>query len=143
MWVWIVAFAPLIASLLAAYLTGTNFFRYKVGNTNMSAGAAAFQDRFVKYGPLVLVMYIQKYWKSTLLLSSICCFLDAQYLKKIGYNIGKLFMWCILIPVYLYKRSYYLRQNLTPLIVWIICASFWIIGAIASSVIIGSERVLR
>lgn len=98
--IWLLAFAPIIGYFLESILSdifSTNTF---------------FSDSH------------EKYWFVSLLLNSFLAYYDEDKLKKSGIDTEKFcpkfFVW--LVPVYLYQRSKFLKQDMSYFIVWIVSA---------------------
>lgn len=96
--VWILAFAPLIGLVLEYVVAGALY-----GN-EWQAQVAVKENKF---------------WYITLALNLCLCFFDERKLKKAGIDTSKFSGWVWLVPVYLYQRARYLKQNLAYFIVWI------------------------
>lgn len=58
-------------------------------------------------------------WIVPILLNSVLCVWDVQYLKKAGHNTKELLLWgFILIPVYLFRRAFLLKQGKGYAVIW-------------------------
>lgn len=104
--VWILAFAPLIGQFMENVIAGAIH-----GDTLLASVA-------VQSG---------QYWYVTLILNICLSFFDETKLSKAGHDTKKFKGWLWLVPVYLYQRSKKLNQNLSYLIVWIVCFAFIIL----------------
>lgn len=99
--VWVLAFAPIIGGLLenlvAEFVHGDDLSR-------------------------IISNEVGKFWYITLILNSALAIWDEKRIKKAGINTSKFYLWAwILVPVYLFKRSRALKQNLSYFIVWMVC----------------------
>jgi hypothetical protein len=55
------------------------------------------------------------------LVSIAICIIDERTIKKLGYDTKELLVWAILlIPVYLFRRAYLLRQRMDYAITWLV-----------------------
>lgn len=94
--VWILAFAPIIGTIIEYLISGT------IGETSSIL------------------------WKISICINTILCIFDERKLKKAGYNTKELMLWAIfLVPVYLFRRAYLLKQKSGYAIVW--CLTFAIL----------------
>lgn len=89
--IWIVAFVPIIGTLLQYFISGA---------TQIDA---------------------KNLWFITLALNIILCVIDDRILRNAGHNTKQFGGWAWLVPVYLYKRSKALSQSLAYFITWIAC----------------------
>lgn len=103
--VWILAFVPIIGTALEYLISGA------IGITSGSL------------------------WFVTVILNFVLCIIDERKLKKAGYNTKEMMLWAIfLVPVYLFRRAYLLKQKNTYAIAWciafaiLIFAPSWISG---------------
>ena len=97
--VWILAFAPILGYLLQCFLYG-----------------------LIHHNDVWLdVSGAQNYWFVTLILNIVLSYYDEQRLSAAGHDTSKFkgFVW--LVPVYLFQRAKYLKQNLAYFIAWMIC----------------------
>ena len=97
--IWILAFAPIIGSVLEyafAYATSSSDFQAEINVENGN------------------------YWKITLLVNILICWLDEKQLNKSGHDTSKFKGWLWLVPVYLYIRCTKTKVNLAPFIIWIV-----------------------
>ena len=99
--VWVLAFAPLIGYFLEWVVAGA------IHGDNEYAAEAAMENG--------------KYWFVTLALNIALSIFDEKRLKKAGHNTDKFKGWVWLVPVYLYQRAKFTKQNLAYFIVWIVC----------------------
>jgi hypothetical protein len=61
------------------------------------------------------------------LVSMVICIIDERTTKKLGYDTKELFLWAILlVPVYLFKRAYLLKQSKGYAITWLVSYSILI-----------------
>ena len=98
--VWILAFAPIIGSILES------IFAYIIHGNEYSAAAAVSKGYY--------------FWVTIALNISLCIF-DEQNLKKLGIDTSQ-FGSAFLVPVYLFKRAKVLNHNPPAyFIVWIVC----------------------
>ena len=94
--VWILAFVPIIGTVLEYLISGA------IGATSGSL------------------------WVVSVILNCILCITDKRKLKKAGYNTKQLMLWAIfLVPIYLFRRAYLLKQKNVYAIVW--CVTFAIL----------------
>ena len=101
LFVWLLAFAPLIGLVLEALVAGI------VYEGDEAAIATAMSD--------------SKFFYITLLLNILFAGLDSHKLKRAGYDTSKFGWWfLILVPVYIYLRSKHLKVSYAPFIVWMI-----------------------
>ena len=98
-YMWILAFWPLISNILEKLLLQTI------------------------YGSLWPLYKEGFFWHITITVIAVnilLCWFDSLKLKKAGYNADKFSGWIWLVPVYMYSRAKYLKQNQACVIVWII-----------------------
>ncbi len=94
--VWILAFVPILGTVLEYLISGA------IGVTSASL------------------------WFVTVILNTVLCIIDQRKLKRAGYQIKELLVWAIfLVPVYLFRRAYILKQKNIYAIVW--CLTFAIL----------------
>jgi hypothetical protein len=107
---WILAFAPLIGSIIQGFIVGIKY-----------------ADIIEKLSPMQIMSYSENYWYVTLLLNIALSFLDERALAKSGHNTAKFKGWVWLVPVYLYQRAKNLKQSNAYFIVWCVCFAFWLL----------------
>lgn len=96
--VWVLSFAPLIGLFLEYFIWGFVSALYYGG----------------------VYPYHRQFFLITPILNIVLSIVDERKLKKAGHDTSKMGMaW--LIPVYLFKRSKVLKQELSYFIVWIVC----------------------
>jgi len=96
--VWILAFAPIIGTLLQGVIAGI-VYRNEAVITNAS---------------------INKLWFVTLILNVALSYYDERRLQAAGHDTSKFNTFVWLVPVYLFQRAKYLKQNLSYFIAWIV-----------------------
>ena len=106
--VWVLAFAPLIGYCLEALIAGAM-------NIDNPVGAAVELSN-------------SKYWFIAVGLNIALAYFDEKRLQKAGHNTEKFKGWCWLVPVYLFQRAKFLKQNLAYFIVWIVCLLIVLFG---------------
>ena len=106
---WILAFAPIIGTILEWALA------YTIHNNSFSAG---------------LAMKANKYWFISLGLNIGLCYYDERRLKNAGIDTAKFKGWIWLVPVYIFQRTKILKQKYPAFIVWIVCFIFVIIDSV-------------
>lgn len=105
--VWTLAFAPVLGFLLEYFVAGAVHRNEFVAESAASSG---------------------QYWYITLILNLALSYLDENRLRKAGVNTDKFKGMTWLIPVYLFQRAKYLKQNKAYFIVWLICFAFILFG---------------
>ncbi len=102
---WCLAFAPVIGMILEFIVAGA------IAGAKHSDNTYLMNQYMYQLQP--------KLWSLTLGLNFLFYYLDTSVLKKAGHKIS---MWYFfIIPVYLYKRSTILEQNLGCFFCWIVC----------------------
>lgn len=109
LFVWILAFAPIIGEFLRALIL---FATYK----NEYRAIEAYANG--------------KYWYITLVLTIFLCVMDEKKLLKSGIDTSKFRIWMIFVPVYLYQRAKILGDNFTYFIIWIVCFMLVLFGVV-------------
>ena len=102
--VWTLAIAPILGYFLEAIIA------------NVASGG----NEYVASAKLAS----NSYWYITLLLNIGLSYYDEDVLKKAGHNTNKFKGITWLVPVYLYQRAQFLKQNYAYLIVWLVCFIF-------------------
>jgi len=102
--VWILAFAPLIGTVLEYAIAYA-----KYGDSLLGKLAASYS---VQSG---------EFWYVTLLLNIGLSWFDERRLRKAGYDTSKFGKWIWLVPVYLYKRAKACGHSLAYFIAWMVC----------------------
>ncbi len=98
--IWILAFAPIIGSILEYMFARIVFHNADVASIMVESG---------------------KYWFITVALNIGLSYYDAYCLQKAGHDTSKFKGMAWLIPVYLYQRAKALKHNLAYFITWIVC----------------------
>jgi hypothetical protein len=95
--VWWLAFAPILGFIIEYFIGG------------------------LIWGKDVSDEHVANLWFITLGLNIFLSVADEKNLQKAGHNTDKIKGWTWLVPVYLYQRATFLKQNLGYFIVWCIC----------------------
>lgn len=99
--VWVLAFAPILGYFLEAVAAS-----FVYGDNNWLADKALASNEF---------------WFITLVLNIGLSYFDERRLQRAGHNTDKFRGWIWFVPVYLYQRAKWMKQNLAYFIVWIVC----------------------
>lgn len=105
--VWTLAFAPILGYILEYFVAGAIHRNEVVAEMAADAG---------------------QYWYITLILNLSLSYFDENRLRNAGVNTDKFKGMTWLIPVYLFQRAKYLKQNKAYFIVWLICFAFILFG---------------
>ena len=97
--VWILAFAPIIGYLIEWFVAGA------INGSEWKAEQA---------------MAEAKYFYITVILNVGLSYLDERRLSQAGHNTEKFKGMTWLVPVYLFQRAKYLKQNMAYFIVWLV-----------------------
>lgn len=104
---WILAFTPLIGSLLVAFIANI-LVEYIMDSMSVS-----YANKFVEKMSLSL-------WGVYYLLNVLVCYLDEWQIKKAGHNTKDFSSWTFLVPVYMYIRIKETKVTFAPFAIWII-----------------------